>query len=203
MNKQSFFNSILIINFCIIKGTTCLASGKPVPEQICHHLKYANNAKNWGAFSKTFNELYVSGQSAQMKYGTDEKQFQIGNLMSRSIIKSSEDKSNYIKNIETRYEQLDNEVKRKCPFDAEMKECLALYFSEVLLAFEHHYHYFAKEEEVDLDIENVMTNFRQNLHVATNVSDKGESRMHFHLDTASNFLMILTQAPGPIMETRQ
>ena len=134
-----------------------------------------------------------------MKYGTDEKQFQIGNLMSRSIIKSSEDKSNYIKNIETRYEQLDNDVKRKCPFDAEMKECLALYFSEVLLAFEHHYHYFAKEEEVDLDIENVMTNFRQNLHVATNVLDKGESRMHFHLDSASNFPTILTQAP--IMDT--
>ena len=182
-----------------MKGTTCLASGIPVPERICHHLKYANNAKNWGAFSKTFNELYVSGQSAQMKYGEDNKQFQMGNPMSRSIIKSSDGQSDYMKNIVSRYELLDSDVKKKCPFDSRMEECLELYFTEVLLAFEDHYHYFAKEEVVDLDIENVMKNFKQNLHVATNVIDKAESPMHFHVDSASNFPTILTQAP--IMDT--
>ena len=67
------------------------------------------------------------------------------------------------------------------------------------LTFEDHYHYFAKDKVVDLDIENVMKNFKQNLHVATNVIDNAESRMHFHVDSASNFLTILTQAP--IMDT--
>lgn len=180
------------------KGTTCQASGLPLPSQICKHLKYANNVKNWGTSSKTFNELYVSGYSAQLNYGDDDKQFQIGSAMRRSIIKSSDEKSNYIDKIERRYEQLDDDVKKKCPLDANMKKCLRVYFKEVLLAFENHYHYFATEEEVEMDMENIMKDFKQNLHVATNILDKAESRMHFHLDTSSNFPTILTQAP--IME---
>ena len=119
--------------------------------------------------------------------------------MSRLIIKSSKDKSNYIKKIERRYEQLDPDVKTMCPLDAGMKECLELYFEEVLISFEQNYHYFVKEEKVDLDMEHIMKCFRQNLHVATNVLDTGSSRMHFHFDSDTNFPTILTQAP--IMET--
>lgn len=137
----------------------------------------------------------MSGFSAQLNYGYDDKQFQVGNAMRRSIIKSSDEKSDYIDKIERRYEQLDEDVKRKCPLNMDMQKCLQTYFKEVLLAFEKHYHHFVTEKEVKLDMDNIMTSFKQNLHVATNILDKAESRMHFHLDTKSNFPTILTQAP--------
>ena len=194
-----FFYYMSQSSFRTIQGTTCLASGLPLPESISHHLKFANNAKNWGAFSKPFNELVVSGKSAQMKYGDDNKQFQVGNPMSRLVIKSSEGKSNFINKIERRYEKLDRDVKKRCPLDTVMKECLELYFEEVLISFQDNYHYFVKEDKVDLDMEHIMKCFIQNLDVATNVVDNGASRMHLHLDSDSNFPTILTQAP--IMET--
>ena len=45
-----------------------------------------------------------------------------------------QDKSNYIDKIERRYEQLDNDMKKKCTLDSEMKECLKFYFKDLLLA---------------------------------------------------------------------
>ena len=179
------------------KGTTCLSAGIPHGDIISKYLANANNLKNWGASISgpkrvELLQIKLSGKSARLQYG-DDKEFQIGNGLKRSIIRSREDKSDYLRQIDRAYNNLDPDVKTLRPMDLHMLQCLKAYFSEVLMAFKNNYHYFLEKGSKVHNMDQVMESFERNLHIATNILDNRESRMHLHLDTPSNFPTILTK----------
>ena len=185
------------------KGTTCLSAGIPRGDIISKYLSNANNLRNWGVSLSgpkrvELLQIKLSGKSARLQYG-DDKEFQIGNGLKRSIIRSREDKSDYLRQIVRAYNNLDPDVKASLPMDLHMLQCLKAYFSEVLMAFKDNYHYFVDkgffvEKESNIpEMDEVMESFERNLHIASNTLDNRESRMHLHLDTPSNFPTILTK----------